>query len=162
MFRVTMCPTSGERTVSKRHWYFSRCMGGWLVCWLGCLIPTSQSPIQSEKCQCRIDKVSSPDDGLIVATNKRSWNKCTKKQCAPSWLRLKQIIQGCTVNKTLKKESSPVTGSHYANSNFRRVRKLANSTVSFVMSVRPSVSLPAHVIKLGSHWTVVSWRRGFH
>ena len=27
--------SSGELTVSMRHWYFSLCMGGCLVCWLG-------------------------------------------------------------------------------------------------------------------------------
>ena len=36
MFRTTMCPSSGELTLSMRHWYFSLCMGGYLVCWLGC------------------------------------------------------------------------------------------------------------------------------
>ena len=63
MFRVTMCPSSGELTVSVRHWYFSLCMGGCLVC---C---SRQPPIQSEKYQCRISTVSSPDDGHIVARN---------------------------------------------------------------------------------------------
>ena len=28
MFRVTVCPSLGELTVSMRHWYFSLCMGG--------------------------------------------------------------------------------------------------------------------------------------
>ena len=32
MFWATMCPSSGEPTVSMRHWYFSHCMGGCLVC----------------------------------------------------------------------------------------------------------------------------------
>ena len=32
MFRATTCPSSGELTVSMRHWYFSLCMGGCLVC----------------------------------------------------------------------------------------------------------------------------------
>ena len=35
MFRATMCTSSGELTVSIRHWYFSLCVGGCLVCWLG-------------------------------------------------------------------------------------------------------------------------------
>ena len=30
--RATMCPSSGELTVSTRHWYFSLCMDGCLVC----------------------------------------------------------------------------------------------------------------------------------
>ena len=33
MFRATMCPSSGELTVSMRHWYFSLCLGGCLICW---------------------------------------------------------------------------------------------------------------------------------
>jgi len=32
MFRATMCPSSGELTVSMRHWYLSLCMGGCLAC----------------------------------------------------------------------------------------------------------------------------------
>jgi len=56
--------------------------------------------LQSEKYQYRIDTVSSPDDGHIVARNMyRSWNKYSKKYCAPSWLHLKQIIQGCRSTK---------------------------------------------------------------
>jgi len=31
MFRATMWPSSGELTVSMRHWYFSLCVGGCLV-----------------------------------------------------------------------------------------------------------------------------------
>ena len=34
MFRATMCPSSGEITVSMRHWYLSLCMGGfWSAGW---------------------------------------------------------------------------------------------------------------------------------
>ena len=41
---------------------------------------TRQPPTQSEKYQYRIDTVSSPDDGHIVARNMyRSWNEYTKK-----------------------------------------------------------------------------------
>jgi len=32
IFRAIVCPSSGELTVSMRHWYFSFCMGGCLVC----------------------------------------------------------------------------------------------------------------------------------
>ena len=35
MFRAPMCcSSSGELTVSMRHWYFSLCMGGCLVCYI--------------------------------------------------------------------------------------------------------------------------------
>jgi len=57
MFRAIVCPSSGELTVSTRHWYFLLCVGGCPVC------------RQSEKYQCRVDKVSSPDDGHTVARN---------------------------------------------------------------------------------------------
>ena len=43
MFRANMCPSSGEFTVSMRHWYFSLCVGGCLVCWLGWVSITSAS-----------------------------------------------------------------------------------------------------------------------
>jgi len=33
MFRAAMCPSSGELTVSMRHWYYSLCTGGCLVGW---------------------------------------------------------------------------------------------------------------------------------
>ena len=32
MFRATVCPSSEELAVSMRHWYFSLCTGGCLVC----------------------------------------------------------------------------------------------------------------------------------
>jgi len=35
MFRATMCPSTGEITLSMQHWYCSLRMGGCLVCWLG-------------------------------------------------------------------------------------------------------------------------------
>jgi len=85
MFRATMWPSSGELTLSMRHWYFSLCMGGCLVCWLGREWPypnqqTRQPHLQSEKYQCRIDTVISPDGVHIVARNMYIvWNKYTKK-----------------------------------------------------------------------------------
>ena len=35
MFRAAMWTSSGELTVSMRHWYFSFCMGCFLWCWFG-------------------------------------------------------------------------------------------------------------------------------
>ena len=73
-----------------------------LYVWLAGL-QTRQTPTQSEKYQCRIDTVSSPDDGRTVARNiQRSWNKYIKKYCAPSWLHLKKDYTGIQVNKTMK------------------------------------------------------------
>ena len=66
-----MCPSSGEITVSMRHWYLSLCMDGSLVCWLEFHSnqQTGEPSIQSDKYQCRIDTVISPDDGHMVARN---------------------------------------------------------------------------------------------
>ena len=47
MFRATTCPSSGEITLSMRHWYLSLCMGG--VCSAGWS-----------------ETVISPDDGHMV------------------------------------------------------------------------------------------------
>jgi len=58
-----MCPSSGEFTVSIRHWYFFT-LYGWL-----CALQTRQPPIQSEKYQCRTDTINSPDDGHTAARN---------------------------------------------------------------------------------------------
>ena len=70
MFRATMCPSSGEITVSMRHWYLSLCMGGvWSAGWISIQPADQTPPIQSDKYQCRIDTVISPDDGHIIARN---------------------------------------------------------------------------------------------
>ena len=42
-FRATMCPSSGEITVSMRHWYLSLCMGGvWSAGWIETTQPADQ------------------------------------------------------------------------------------------------------------------------
>ena len=48
VFRATVCPSSGKLTVSMRHWYFSLCMGGCLVCKLTYLL-TPWSRVLLEK-----------------------------------------------------------------------------------------------------------------
>ena len=68
MFRATMCPSSGELTVSLQHLVL---VAVWSAGWDDSHPnqQTRQPPIQSEKYQCRIDTVDSPDDGHIVARN---------------------------------------------------------------------------------------------
>ena len=61
---------------------------------------TRQPPIESEKYQCRIDTVSSPDDGHMVAVTRTEVEINILNECVSSWFHLKKIIQGCTVNKT--------------------------------------------------------------
>jgi len=63
MFRATMCPSSGELNCVCATLVFFILYG-----WLSGL-QTRQPPIHSKKYQCRIDTVSSPDDGHIVAQN---------------------------------------------------------------------------------------------
>jgi hypothetical protein len=69
LFVATMSPSSGELTLSMRHWHFSLCMGDWLVGMRHPNQQTSQPPIQREKYQCRLDTVRSPDVGHIVTRN---------------------------------------------------------------------------------------------
>ena len=48
MFRATMCPSSGEFTVSMQHWYLSLCMGGvWSPGWSETPVLYSESKSQS-------------------------------------------------------------------------------------------------------------------
>ena len=72
--------TMGGCLVSLLGWVL------WVAVWSACWDEshpnqqTKQPPIQSEKYQCRVDTIISPDDGHIVARNMhRSWNKDTKK-----------------------------------------------------------------------------------
>jgi len=60
MFRATMCPSSGEITVSMRHLVF--------VTLCGCCIPDSH-PHRVTNTKCRVDTVISPDVGHIVTRN---------------------------------------------------------------------------------------------
>jgi len=79
MFRASMCPSSGEITVSMRHRYLSLCMGG---VWSSDQTP----PIQSDKYQCRIDTAIFSwwwAHGWPKNLEKR--NKYIKQNCAPIW-----------------------------------------------------------------------------
>ena len=67
-----MCPSPGEIILSMRHCYFSLCMGGvWSIGWSEISLQPADGtpPIQSDKYQCRIDTVISPDDEHVVARN---------------------------------------------------------------------------------------------
>ena len=90
---------------------FAICVGGCLVCWLGwdldeaSLIPTNRPDSHPYRVKNTCVAVSSPNDGYIVARNMyRSWNKCSKKQCAPSWLHLKKILTSLVKFLVLKKK----------------------------------------------------------
>ena len=86
MFRATVCPSSGEITVSMRHLV--------LDC-LVCTVSTRQSSIQSDKYQ------------VSHRYSYFSWwwahsrpkhvekrNKHTKENCAPNWLYLQGLCEG--------------------------------------------------------------------
>jgi len=71
MFRATMCPSSGEITVSMRHLVFVTLYGWCLVCWLewNSNQQTRRHPYRVTNTRCRMDTVISPDDGHMVARN---------------------------------------------------------------------------------------------
>ena len=72
-----------------RHWYFSLSMDG---------VWSDKS--QSDKYQCRIDTITFPDDGHMVARNmqRRGINKYIKENYAPSWIYLRDYTR-MQVNK---------------------------------------------------------------
>jgi hypothetical protein len=87
MFRVTMCPSPGEITVSMRHLVFVT-LCAWLSSMQGGIPPCipHSYPHRVTNIKCRIDTVISPDDAEHSRPKhvaKR--NKHTKKNCAPSW-----------------------------------------------------------------------------
>ena len=56
----------------------------WYAGWNETSLHTRQSSIQSDKYQCRIDTVISPDDGAYSRPKHvKKRNKRTKKNCAP-------------------------------------------------------------------------------
>jgi len=114
MFRATMCPSSGEITVSMRHlvlvilceWQTGM-QGGRVDDCLVCrvewkpIVPDSHSDrITSTKC--RINKVVSPDDGHIVARNMWRQEINILRKIVHKVGFIYKIIQGCRVNKTKK------------------------------------------------------------
>jgi hypothetical protein len=84
MFRATTCPSSGEITVSMRHWYF------WMASALLVgvkLQPADQTPsIQSDKSHGYSNFSWWWAHGCPKHVEKR--NKYTKLNCAPSWINL--------------------------------------------------------------------------
>jgi len=70
MFRATMCPSSGEKTVFMRHLVLV-ILCGWLSGMQGEAkwSFTSLHPHRIASTKCRINTVFSPDDGHIVARN---------------------------------------------------------------------------------------------
>jgi hypothetical protein len=91
MFRATMCPSSGEITVYMRQ-----------PC-----IPNSH-PHRVTNTKCRTDVVISPDDEHIVARNVYRKEINTLRKIVHQVGFIYNIIQGCTVNKTLKKTSQEI------------------------------------------------------
>ena len=88
MFRATICPSSGEITVSIRHWYLSLCMGGvWSAGWGE--TPTSRPDATHTEWQIPVSYRYSNftwrwAHGCPKHVEKR--NKYTKQNCAPSWI----------------------------------------------------------------------------
>jgi len=94
MFRATMCPSSGETTVSMRHWYLSFCMGGvssagWSE------TPTSVPDAIHTEWQIPVSHGYSVFSwwwahGCPKHVQER--HKYTKQNCAPIWI----YLQDCT------------------------------------------------------------------
>ena len=89
------------------------------------------------------DNSATQDPPLHQATCTSNINSTTHWNINPI-LHFFRISNQCRVNQVNvpKEDDQSVQGI------FRRVRKIAKKTISFVMAVRPSV----HMEQLGSHW----------
>jgi len=97
MFRATMCPSSGEITLSMRHLVFLT------LEWIPLCIPDSH-PHRVTNTKCRIDKVISPDDGHMVARNVYRKEIDTLRKIVHQVGFIYKIIQGCRSTKHKKYE----------------------------------------------------------
>ena len=94
MFRATLCPSSGEITLSMRHWYLSLCMCGiWSAGWSE--TPTRRPDATHTEWQIPMSHRYSNYSwwwvhGCPKHVEKR--NKYTKQNFAPSWM----YLQDCT------------------------------------------------------------------
>jgi len=94
MFRATMCPSSGEITVSMWRWYLSLCMGGvWSAGWS--FTTTSRPEATHTEWQIPVSHRYSNfswwwTHGCPKHVEKR--NKYTKQNFVPSWIYLQECI----------------------------------------------------------------------
>ena len=94
MFWATVCPSSGEITVSMWHWYLSLCMGGmWSSGWS--FTPTSRPHATHTEWQIPVSHRYSNFSwwwahGCPKHVEKR--NKYTKQNFTPSWIYLQARI----------------------------------------------------------------------
>jgi hypothetical protein len=87
MFLATMCPSSGEITVSVRHLVFVT-------------LHSISHLHRVTNTKCRIDTVFSPDDGHIVARNMHRKEINILRKIVHQVGLIYKIIQRCTVNRT--------------------------------------------------------------
>ena len=92
MFRVTMCPSSGETTVFMRHLVLILC--GWLSGMQGEMKLVRQSSVQNNEYQV-LHKYSYFSWWWAHSHPKHveKRNELTKKNCAPSWLYLQDYTR---------------------------------------------------------------------
>jgi hypothetical protein len=92
MFRATMCPSSGEITVSMRHWYLSLCIGGfWSAGWG--FTPTSRPDATHTEWQIPVSHRYGNFSWWWAHScpkHVEKRNKCTKQNCASSWIYLQE------------------------------------------------------------------------
>jgi len=102
MFRLTMCPSSGDTTVFMRHLVLVILCGKLSGMQEHMLLHTRQSSTQNNKNQVShkhscISWWWAHSQTKHVEIDKY---KYTKKKCAPSWFYLQDYRERCTVNKT--------------------------------------------------------------
>ena len=139
MFRATMCPSSGENTVPMRHLLFVtlyRWMSG-MQGGIHSALHTRRSSIWSDKYEVPHRYLFSPDYEYSCPKQVENSNKHIKKICAPSWFYLQKIIQGCAVNRTLKKELTNAYKTNWAPPLEEKKFPWLRWVLSFLFSLAP-------------------------
>jgi hypothetical protein len=94
MFRATTCPSSGEITVSMRHWCLSLCMGGvWSAGWS--YTPTSRPEASHTEWQIPVPHRYSNFSWWWARgcpKHAEKINKYTKQNCTPGWIYLQDRV----------------------------------------------------------------------
>jgi hypothetical protein len=98
MFRATMCPSSGELTLSVRYLVYVTQCGRPSGMQVATCIPDGR-PHRVSYTSYRTDTVNSPDDGYMVARNMYRIEINIHEKCVRQTGVFTKIILGCMVNK---------------------------------------------------------------
>ena len=129
MFRASMCPSSGENCCTYATLIFITLYGWRLVCgWIESNQQTSRHPYRVTNTSVAQTHLS-PDDGHMDARNmrRRVINKYIKKNCASSWIYLRDYTE--------KHGQQNIKFLNYSSSASRTYRLFFVSWIDSILSI---------------------------